>query len=572
VDRIAVAAAVREIGRRLSLRGDNAFRARAYLRAADALDALESDLGELVSRGTLTTVPNVGAGLAAQIAELVRTGRSSVLEDLRAETPAIALEVAERANVSGSRAARLVDELKLTSLEDLRVACLEGRARTVSGIGPATEKRILESLARDDERRARTLLSDARRIAGATTARLEGMPARVEVAGDVRRWQETVTSVDIVIETEAPKPVLESVASDPRVVEEIERGDDLVRVRYTEGLVLSARTVSSERFASALLRATGSVGHLARLGEIAMQHGFTWCEDGTLVDPHGREVPLAGEADLYAALGLAFVPPELRDGLDEIDLARNGATAFDDLVDATHIRGMVHCHTTFSDGRNSVEEMALAADELGMEYLTITDHSPTASYANGVTLDRLKAQWDEIERVQETVRVKLLRGTESDILADGSLDYPDHVLEQFDVVIASIHARMRMDENQMTRRIVNAMKNPVFKIWGHALGRRLLERPPFACRVEEVLDAIAESRAAIEVNADPHRLEMEPRWIREARKRDIAFVVSTDAHSTGGLAYLPYGVALARRGGLQRGEVLNTRGVEAFRRAVNPAG
>ncbi len=572
MDRLAVAAAIREIARRLALRGDNSFRARAYLRAADSLDSLEADLAALVARGTLTTVPHIGAGLASQIVELVRTGRSSVLEELRAETPAIVLEVSERANLNGPRAARLVADLALSSIEDLRTACIEGRARNVSGIGPATEKRILESLSRDDERRARVLLPDARSIASTVTARLDGLAARTEIAGDLRRWQDTVASVDIVAETAAPKPVLDRVASDPRVTHEIERGDDFVRVSHANGPVISVRTAPSERFAAALLRATGSAEHLARLGAVASQRGFTWCDDGTLVDPHGHEVALAREEDLYAALGLAFVPPELRDGLDEIDLARGGATAFDDLVDTGDIRGHVHCHTKFSDGRNTIEEMALAADEIGMEYLTITDHSPTASYANGVTLDRLKAQWDEIERVQESVRVKLLRGTESDILADGALDYPDDVLEQFDVVIASIHARMRMDEQQMTRRIVNAMKNPVFKIWGHALGRRLLERPPFACRVEEVLDAIAESRAAIEVNGDPHRLDMEPRWIREARKRDIPFVVSTDAHSTGAFGYLAYGVALARRGGLRRREVLNTRGVEAFRRAVSPVG
>jgi DNA polymerase (family 10) len=231
---------------------------------------------------------------------------------------------------------------------------------------------------------------------------------------------------------------------------------------------------------------------------------------------------------------------------------------------------MVHCHTTYSDGKNSVAEMVHAAELMGMKYLTITDHSPTAFYANGVKIDRLQRQWEEIDRVQEQTKVRILKGTESDIIADGSLDYPDWILEQFDVIVASIHSRYKMSEDRMTRRIVTAMRQPVFKIWGHALGRKILERPPFDCRVEEILDVIAESRAAIEVNGDPHRLDMQPHWLRAARRRKIKFVISVDAHSTSAMSYLKYGVGTARRGWLRRREVLNTLGVKAFQQSVRP--
>jgi DNA polymerase (family 10) len=234
---------------------------------------------------------------------------------------------------------------------------------------------------------------------------------------------------------------------------------------------------------------------------------------------------------------------------------------------------MVHCHTVYSDGADTVEVMARAAQAMGMRYLTITDHSPTASYAGGLSLDRLRRQWDEIARVQERMPgLTILRGTESDILADGRLDYPDAVLEELDVVIASIHNRHRMDDTQMTRRLVQAMRQPWFKIWGHALGRYVLRRPPIACRVEEVLDAAAESRVAIEVNGNPHRLDMEPRWQREAARRGLRFVVSTDAHSTAELQHLRYGIAMARRGLLRAADVLNTQSLPDFRRAVRPAG
>jgi DNA polymerase (family 10) len=240
------------------------------------------------------------------------------------------------------------------------------------------------------------------------------------------------------------------------------------------------------------------------------------------------------------------------------------------LITLEDIRGMTHCHTLYSDGRNSIEAMARAAEAMGMAYLTITDHSPSAYYAGGVGIDRLRAQWDEIARVQERVKVKLLRGTESDILADGSLDYPDPYLEKFDIVIASIHSRHKMDAGQMTERLLRAIKLPLFKIWGHPLGRLLQSRPPIDCRVEELLDAVAESKCAIEINGDPRRLDLEPRWIRAARERGIKFIVSTDAHSTAGLQNLPFGVSTARRGWLTRGEVLNALGAEEFMRAVHP--
>ena len=277
------------------------------------------------------------------------------------------------------------------------------------------------------------------------------------------------------------------------------------------------------------------------------------------------------EAEIYRRLGLPFIPPELREDEGEIEAATDG-TLPDDLVTAEDLTGLVHCHTVFSDGQHTVEAMARAADALGMAYMTITDHSPAAAYARGLTVDRLKAQWEEIARVQEKVSVRLLRGTESDILEDGSLDYPDAILEQLDVIIASIHRRHRMDASRMTERLVRAMALPCFKIWGHALGRLILSRPPVECRVEEVLDAAAAGRAAVEINGDPKRLDLAPRWLKAARARGLSFVVSTDAHSVPELDNVRYGVAMARRGWVRRDEVLNTRSTAEFARSVSPTG
>jgi len=263
------------------------------------------------------------------------------------------------------------------------------------------------------------------------------------------------------------------------------------------------------------------------------------------------------------------VPPELREDAGEIEAAAAGRLP-DDLVRLEDLRGAVHCHTVWSDGRHTVEEMARAADAMGLRYLTITDHSTSATYAKGLDADRLRRQWDEIAGVQERVRVRLLRGTESDILRDGALDFPDSVLVQLDVIVASIHNRYRMDADEMTRRLVRAMRHPVRKIWGHALGRYVLSRPPFAVHMDEVLDAVAASRAVVEVNGDPHRLDLAPIHIRAARSRGIRFVVSADAHSTGGIRNLRWGIDMARRGWLRKGDVLNTLGADEFAAAVRP--
>jgi DNA polymerase (family 10) len=274
---------------------------------------------------------------------------------------------------------------------------------------------------------------------------------------------------------------------------------------------------------------------------------------------------------VYGRLGLSWIPPEIREDEGEIEAAIAG-TLPRDLIAPEDLRGLVHCHTTYSDGSASLERMVRAAEAMGASFITITDHSPSAVYARGLSLDRLEAQWEEIARLQERVKVRILRGTESDILADGSLDYPDAVLEQMDVVIASVHSRFRMDQAQMTRRVARAMSHPLFKIWGHALGRLIERRPPFEVGMEEVLDVIASSRAAIEINGDPRRLDMEPRYLRAARERGIPFVISTDAHSVRGLQNARYGAMMARRGWVRKGEVLNARPAGEFVRAVRPAG
>jgi DNA polymerase (family 10) len=384
---------------------------------------------------------------------------------------------------------------------------------------------------------------------------------RAELAGALRRCSDSVDEIVVVVAADDAAGVLDAGTRHPASGRIHERNAAEGAFELADGVRVRIAVARSDRFADLWVRHTGSPRHVARLGDLARARGVCWGPEGLAAD---------SEADVYRRLGLPFIPPELREGQGEIEAALCGRLPAQ-LVQVDDVRGAIHCHTVHSDGRNTIEEMARAAEAAGMEYLTVTDHSASAGYAGGLTADRLRAQWDEIAEVQQRVNVTLLRGTESDILADGALDFPDPILEQLDVVIASIHQRHRMGPEEMTRRLVAAMRHPCFKIWGHPLGRYVRGRPPIACDMRAVLDAAAESRVAIEVNGDPNRLDAEAHWQQEARVRGIPLVISTDAHSVRGLANLRFGVALARRGWTQRHEVLNTRSCAAFRAAVRPA-
>ncbi|WP_437506072.1 PHP domain-containing protein [Sorangium sp. So ce1099] len=574
LDKLDIARALREMGMLLQIKGENPYRARAYETGADALEELTDDLGELIKAKRLTELRGIGAALAAQIAELHQTGRSEQLEKLRAELPRGVLELSQVPGMTLKRMKALHEALGIGSVEELKQACLTGKVRGVKGFGAKVESSLLEGIHRHETRDERILLVDALEIAEPLLAQVRACQAteQADLAGSIRRWEETVADIDIVAAADDAEQVIDRFARSPRVAKVEERGESRCTVRFSGGLRGELLCVPPRYYAAALHHRTGAPAYLSALGALARELGLTLDDKGLLRG--NKRLPVKTEEDLYRHLGLPLIAPELREGVDDLvdAAALSDVHGRDDgLIEEGDIQGMVHCHTVYSDGKNTVEEMALEAEAMGMKYLTITDHSPAAHYAGGVGLDRLKQQWDEIARVQESVSVKLLRGTESDILESGKLDYPDAILEQFDVIIASIHSRMKMDADQMTRRLVSAMKQPVFKIWGHALGRLIQRREPFACRVEEVLDAVAESRAAVEVNGDPYRLDMEPRWIKEARKRGIRFVISTDAHSTNALHNLRFGVGTARRGGLRRGEVLNALGPAAFKKAVRPA-
>lgn len=577
MEKFAIAAALQEIGNLLELKGGEYFKARAYRNGARAIAESSDDIGKLIKENRLTLVKGIGYALATQIEELYTGGESSLLKQLRAELPPGIIELASVPGLTVRKVGQLHDALGITTVEQLRTAATAGKVRQVKGFGAKTEQKLLQAIAGHKNREQRIHLHHAGRAGERILEYLEAAPGFVqaELAGSLRRSKETVSGIIVVASAKTPAKLIGHFLGFPELVRVEEQTPQYCSVVLSDGIKTTLFAVKPKEFAAVLLQATGSEAHGKKLKQAAAKKKLKLSERGiqklgaAKAKNAARTIRVETEADIYKQLGMQYVPPELREDEGEVEAALAGNLP-EDLIATDDIRGMVHCHTTYSDGKHSVAQMVQAAESMGMKYITITDHSPTAFYAGGVKIDRLQRQWEEIDRVSEQTKIKILKGTESDILQDGLLDYPDWILEQFDVIVASIHSRYQMNEDQMTRRIVTAMRQPVFKIWGHALGRRIQERPPFDCRVEEILDVIAESRAAVEINGDPYRLDMEPRWIREARQRRIKFVISVDAHSTGALNNVKFGVGIARRGWVRRSEVLNTLGVKAFQKAVRP--
>ena len=553
LDKFGIAAALQEIARLMELKGGQyRFKAKAYNAGARSLQAV-GNLDRLVKKNLLTTLPRIGGALASQITQLYLTGESSVLKQLREEFPPGVVELSAVPGLSLTKVQQLHEQLGISSVEELKAAAEAGQIRDLKGFGPKTEQRLLEVLSKEVERPSQRLhLHHALNTAEQVVEFMRTSRGLVDIsfAGSLRRWKETVGTIEIVASSKKPEALIEHFLRYPYIVSSRVEENNCV-AQFVDGARVSFTAVTPAEFAVTLFLKTGSEDHLARLPHIEF-----------------AKVPKT-EAAIYDRLHMQYVPPELRENEGEIEAALAGKLP-EDLVTLDDVKGMVHCHTTYSDGKHALEAMVRGAEAMGMKYITITDHSPTAFYAGGVKLDDLRRQWDEIDELQDQVKIKILRGTESDILADGRLDYPDDILEQFDVIVASIHSRYKMNGEKMTERIITAMRQPVFKIWGHALGRLIERRPPFECDVERILDVIAESKAAVEINGDPYRLDMEPRWVREARKRKIKFLISVDAHSVGAMNNVKFGVAMARRGWVRRGEVLNTLTPAAFQKAVRP--
>jgi DNA polymerase (family 10) len=538
-----IAAQLREISTYFDLDGDR-HRAIAYDRASKSIEAANG-LQRLLDEGRLEELPYIGASIARVVGELARRGSSTVLENLRAKWPVVIVELAQLPYVGVQKARKLHEALAPLDLDAVAAACRAGALRTIKGFGETSEAKILAAIEERRVRGTRALHVDAEAHAIALAAHLRAEPValRVEIAGPVRRWLEIVEHLAFAVATDHPARIIERVRTYAMVTDVTER-DDKISARLGDGMPCEIYLAPLARFGWALIRATGSPAHVAEL------------------EARGAAAIVGDEAEVYRTLGVPFVPPEVRDGDGEV------GTDWSDLVEVRDITTASHCHTTYSDGKHTIAQMAQAAADRGFEAITITDHSAAASYAGGLDADQLRAQTAEIRAMTPPIRI--LRGTEADILADGTIDVPLDQVKSLDLVIASVHQRYKLDEDGMTKRLVAAMRQPFFKIWGHALGRLVLRRDPINVRIDEIFDAISESRAAIEINGDPHRLDLDPVNARKAAERGIPFMLSTDAHSTGNLEYVRWAAAMARRARIRKRQVLNTLPPDELAAAIAP--
>jgi DNA polymerase (family 10) len=569
-----VARVMEEIGGLMRFRGDNPYKIRAYENAAQAIRALEEPLDRLLAEGRLRAVPGIGAAIEKKIADYATTGAVPLHEKLLEELPAGVLELLDVPGLGPKRARAAFVEAGVDSLDALEAAAMSGRLAAVSGFGPRSVEAIVAALAQVRRQTGRHLGHEALALAEILAAWLRARPdvADVAVAGDLRRRLEIVDDVVLVAAAEAAEPVVAAFCDHPMAAEVVAREGAGARsaretaVRLGGGLPARLVLVRPEAFAAALVCRTGSAGHLAGLRRQAAAKGLR-LEDG-LFGRRGAPVACPDEAAVYAALGLAWVPPVLREDRGELEAAATGALPT--LVERSDLLGLVHVHTTWSDGRASVADTAAAALERGFEYLVVCDHSRSTSIAGGLTIEDLRRQIDEIRRVDATsAGIEVLAGSEVDILVDGSLDYPDDVLSELDCVVASVHAHFRLSRADQTARLVRALSNPWLDILGHPTGRILLSRDAIDVDLEGVLDAAAEHGAALEVNGDPHRLDLDWRWHRAATERGIRLSIDPDAHGPRTIEpLLATGIEAARKGWVTAGDVLNARPAAEFRAAL----
>jgi DNA polymerase (family 10) len=568
-NRVAIIRALRDIALLLQLKGENAFRCRAYEVGADRLAGISEDLGQLIAEGRLESLPGIGSALAEKITEMASTGRMRFLDSLRAEFPPRILELLKLPELGPKKVAALWRELQIGDIDALEAACRAQRVRSLRGFGERTEEKILGGIAVFKRSGVRRRLDEVLPIAEELVDRVKSTPGvqRASIAGSVRRFCETAADVDIIASASEPGPVLAAFAEQPQVAQVLGSGDSKCSVRLlSNDLQADLRVLPAEDFATALHHFTGSKAHHIRLRGLAQDRGLKISEWG--IHRGEEKLPVESEEDLYRLLDMQYVPPELREDWGEIEAAQEKRLP-GELLTSSDVLGNVHSHSTWSDGRNSLEEMARAAQALGFHYLTVTEHSQSAFYARGLKPDDLKRQWEEIDRINFQFQgFRLLRGSEVDILENGELDFPDALLEQLEVVIGSVHSRFQMDQDQMTQRVLRAFQNPFLQILGHPTGRLINSREPYPLRMEEVLDQAAEKGIALEVNGNPHRLDLKAEQVRGALERGVKLVVSTDAHSVAELRHLKYSVGTARKGWAKKDDVLNTLPVAQFTAAL----
>jgi DNA polymerase (family 10) len=570
-----IAERLREIYQLMQLAGENRFRAIAFDRAAQTIESLNEDISTYIENDNLTDIKGIGNSIAEDIKSYTKTGKIEVLENLRQQIPEGIIKWLDISGLGPKNIAKIHQELGISELDELKAACQDGRVAKLDGLGEKSAQKMLNSIEWMEQFDERCRLDEATEVAEPIYDFLkdrEGVEA-IDVAGSLRRSNETIGDVDILIGAEEQyiNDLFDAFVEHELVVEVLGRGDTKSSIRTQDGRQADLRIVKPDQFPAALMYFTGSKEHNVRLRQRARKRGLSLNEYGLFeLDSEGntdfdKPIEYRSEADIYEKLDLHFVPPELREDRGEIEFFEDHEEM--DLVENEDIRGVLHAHSTFSDGKFSIKKMAEACIERGYEYLGISDHSQTAAYAGGLSVNEIKQQWEEIDRLNEefannNVDFHIFKGIESDILSNGELDYEDEILADFDFVIASVHNGLYMDRDKMMTRFRNAITNPYTDIIGHPTGRLLLERDGSDLDMNELIDLAAEHNTAIEINANPRRLDLDWRHGNKAKETGLMSSVNPDAHSKKGIDYIPYGIRIARKAKFSRDRILNTKSTE----------
>ena len=572
MENVEIARVLADVGMLLEIKGANPFRIRAYENAARAVADHSVPVRTVVAEGgDLTDLPGIGKDMASHITELVSKGKLAILADLTKEIPYSLLDLVRLPGVGPKRAKKLWSELGVTTIDALEHAAKEGHVAELEGFGAKTQQRILDGIAKLKERGNRLRLVDADELVAPLLSYLEKHPGlgRVTVAGSLRRRLETIGDIDILGVTDDPTAAMEHFTAYPRVAKVELAGDTRGTVILESGLQVDLRLVPGESFGAALQYFTGSKAHNVKLRKRAVARGLSISEYGVFVTAEsaetaqtaGRRVAGETEESVYAAVGLPWIPVELREDRGEIEAAASGTLP--NLITLDDIRGDLQMHSTWSDGKDSLAAMVDACAAKGYAYLAMTDHSKNLAMTGGLDAKRLQEQWAEMDEVMaERSGIRLLRSMEIDILRDGSLDLEDELIERLDVVLVSVHTLLDLPATEQTRRIITALEHPRVHILAHPTGRLLGKRDPIAFDLDDVLQCAKERGVAVELNAHPHRLDLKDTHLIRARELEIPIVISTDSHHTRDLDYMRYGVEQARRAGLEARHVVNTRSLE----------
>lgn len=561
-----------EMGTLLELQGANPFKSRAFHNASRAVEGITQDIGEMVASGTLRTVKGIGEGIARVITDLISTGVSKDYDELKASVPAGVLEMLKIQGLGPKKVKLLYEKLKITGVADLEAAAKAGRLEKLDGFGKKSEENILQGIQAMRNRGEKSLYPVAAGAAELLLAdiRKERGVLRSAIAGSIRRRKELIGDIDLLVSAKeaARVKIMETFTAHPEVQTILAHGETKSSVVLRQGINCDLRIVADTEFPFALNYSTGSKEHNVEMRSRARKQGLSLNEYAftPLADevPRGKKprIPSCNEeADIYEALGLTYIEPELRENMGEFEAAENGTLPI--LLKETDIKGTLHCHTTYSDGVNTLAQMVDAARSLEWKYLGIADHSRAAAYAGGLTIDQVKDQVREIDTLNERLRgFRVFKGTECDILPNGSLDWPEKILTLFDYVVISIHSNFKMSEKDMTKRIIRALKSKHATLLGHPTGRLLLSRDAYPVDMVQVIDAAADYGKGIEINAHPMRLDLDWRLCRYARDKGVKIFINPDAHSIDGLRDVYTGVGIARKGWIEARHVVNAWPVE----------